>query len=203
MRCSSILAVVAFVLGCGCAPHSTSPPTIITPPTIVVTPTIPVVPETPPRTDLPVGYSEVRGDGWSYGLPGGFDKTENPIGVLARHTSLVTGLTVSFVTTPNDTLPPDGLQQFVLDKWLPQTTKQGSVVVAIGRNNKTTQFTTIVVQTVKPVVTTPSKISLDGALDFFMQKDNIVCHITCSGEATTLKTHSPICFKIAETLRVR
>lgn len=197
--------LVGLVLGCssGINVPSASPEVVVHP-----DPSNNVLPKDPPkRQDLPPTWNEVRADGWptaewSYGLPPDFTKLPSD-GLLAQHHSVQSQLTISLNKHQNLEVGEAGLQQFVLDYFISEASKSGKTVLAIRRNDTTTQYVTIAVQTIwNTLPPWTDKSGMNSSVDFFTQHDQTVYQLSCSSDATDLRTNSSTCFQVMDTLRV-
>ncbi len=142
------------------------------------------------RTDLPLNWTEVAQQDWSYGVPAGFNRVSLNVlpATLVQHYSALQRLTISFTTTNTSSVD---LHEYVLDNFvLPQVNK----VIAIKENNKAA----------RPIVAIQTMMSpTTSALDFFVQKDKTIYHMSCFGDNSALQVNAATCFKVIDTLLIK
>ncbi len=181
MRCLTIGCLFAAILA-GCGPSNTVPQPVVP---------VPVVQPIPARTDLPAGWVEVSGNGWSYGVPKDFDQIKSglPQGLLARNYSVVKGLTITLSSqiTAND------LHVFVLNEFI---SNRQLMILQTGEKTNGPLSIMAVHSLLLPKMA-------DGSLDFFAKKNDTIWHLTCSGANAKLVAQSGVCFEVADTLRLQ
>lgn len=146
------------------------------------------IPASSKRTDLPLKWTEVTQQDWSYGIPEEFSRVNSTVlPVLVQHYSSLEKITINFAThtTKSD------LHEYILDAFILPRSGQ---VVAIKENDRA----------VRPIVAVQSVSSdTEMALDFFVQKNNTIYHMSCFGNNIALETNFETCFNVINTLRVK
>lgn len=169
--------IAAWLMGCAA---NTPPPS--------PTPTI-IIPVEEKRTDLPFNWFEVKGNGWSYGLPMGFDSSKPDYPYLATHYSMFMKVGVNFTAHSLD--QPD-LFKFIGTYLEPRKNQL--------RDIRENALGIIAVYLVSPVIVNNMR---EASLEFFVRKDKSVYHMSCVGDATQIKKYASTCFDIIDTLRLK
>lgn len=197
MKSLLIGTLMCCLVGCANnpAPKPPSPGPVVVVPPIVTQPPVVQQPEQK-RTDLPLNWSEVKGDVWSYGIPMGFDAVQHDKSILAAHKSIDKKL---LVTLDTDTTADNDLTSFVTAWLLANQTVYNKQVIQSA--TKTTDDGPLVAVQLG-WDTAPNKFST--SLDFFFEKSNTVYHIACiANDAADMKKSGLTCFDIADTLQVK
>jgi hypothetical protein len=172
---------VTSITGC----QTTKQPTRILPP--VVTFIEPAPEPEQPRTDLPTNWFEVKGSTWSFGLPIGFDKLtlELPPGTVSRHHSMQQDLTIDLTTHIRDS----DMHDFIMHEFM--MNKNITIMQIMEKDKGSKTIVAIHSLSIPP---------RDGSLDFFVQNDKVVYHLSCHSTAENLKKHASTCFEVMDTL---
>jgi len=194
MKQSIIAALLCLTALSGCARQLN--PTPVTPVPVIVVPTPPANVQ---RTDLPANWFEVSLNNWSYGLPIGFDRiyTGIPNTILKQHYSLKQDISINFTTHHSSITMEDFVASFIADI----KEKNGLVLSVANSTNAARPIIAIhyLTDIASIVGVTPAK----GSLDFFLQKDATIYHMSCFGDALKLKAEAETCFEVISTLVIK
>lgn len=180
---SSLLLV--STTGCG---NATTP---IPPPIEEPGPAKPIA-----RTDLPTNWVEVKGDGWSYGLPIHFSPLPTKEKILAIHYSPNVNLLFGLMSAQTESTD---LKEYVHTEFVLPSVQEGKIVLA-SREQKVDGRQVIAIHMLHPEKK-PGGMR-PASLDFFTQKGKTVYYLGCYSEANNLVDKSSVCFEIVNTLRL-
>jgi hypothetical protein len=196
MKRSIIAALLCLTALGGCARQLTPNP--ITPVPVIV---VPKPPADIRRTDLPFNWFEVTRDNWSYGLPIGFDRIT--IGIpntsLMQHYSLEQEISINFTKHNSSLTMEDFVTKFVADI----KEKNGLVLAVAHSTNADRPITAVHYLTDILSIVGVGAAPAQGSLDFFLQKDTTIYHMSCFGDALKLKAEAETCFDVASTLVIK
>lgn len=179
MRKLIIASIISLL--CACGGSSNNPP-----------------PNTPDhRTDLPAGWQEVKGEGYSFGLPPDFQPTRNEYVSSQRH------LTVNFGQEKTSIA---ALEQFLLTIVIPRL-HLSDEIIDLRQNKKTGTYAILSFQpNAQNKLQDTIKLSFYRAVDKSPTNEaetKLVSELSCRGERATFKQSAQICFDIVDTLELQ
>ncbi len=160
----------------------------------IAPPNVPPTPVIDKRADLPAGYIEVKGSGYSFGLPADFTALLSPNEYKLLFASGDKLLTVGFTYENNSAgTMPEYLRSIILPRLAAAKFR-----IQEARHNSNTDMYAVV-----SYLPDTNNVSNDTVrLDFFKQSQQTVYQLTCFGAQKAFSDKGATCFEIAQTLQL-